>query len=241
MNHNNLYLKQLIVLLTVAMFAIMPKICLSASSENYHITEWGFSAGSGDLNSPNYTLVHTLGHMVAVGEIESDNFSISSGFVAAALPTLEATIDLDPDTLNTSSRGKWVTCYITLPEGYPRNVFDPTNVALTKVNGVPLNPFIFSDPEAIHGESDFVPANGSGSYLDEGEDQLPEYGNTDDILSVKFCRSQLQAVVSPGDEVNLTICGSLTNGATFQGSGLIRVIDQGKQKGGSEKNTGKSK
>lgn len=241
MKHYNLYGKQLIVLLAVGMLAIMPKICLSASSENYQITEGGFGAGGSRMSSASYSVVSTQGHMVAGGEMESENFTSSSGFVAAALPTLEAAIDIDPDTLNIRSGGKWITCYITLPEGYPRNVFDPTKVALSMVNGELLDPFIFSDPEAIHGESAFVPANGSGSYPDEGEDQLPEYEGSDEILSVKFRRFDVQAVVSPGDEVNLTICGSLTNGATFQGSGLIRVIDKGEQTGKSEKKSGKGK
>jgi len=33
-------------------------------------------------------------------------------------PEIEATIDIDPDTLNLQSKGKWITCYIRLPEGY---------------------------------------------------------------------------------------------------------------------------
>ncbi|MDD5446373.1 MAG: NosD domain-containing protein, partial [Methanocellales archaeon] len=32
--------------------------------------------------------------------------------------SVEASIDFDPDTLNIKSKGKWVTCYIELPEGY---------------------------------------------------------------------------------------------------------------------------
>lgn len=241
MKHYNQYGKWLIVLLAVVILAIMPKICLSASSEHYQITEGGFGSGSSQMSSPSYTVVSSQGQIVAGEEMESENFTNSSGFVAAALPTLDATIYLDPDTLNIRSRGKWVTCYITLPEGYPRNVFDPTNVALTMVNGESIDPFIFSDPEAIHGEDAFVSADYSGSYPDEEGDQLPGYEGSDDVLSVKFHRFEVQAVVSPGDEVDLTICGSLTNGATFQGSGLIRVIDQGEQKGQSEKNSKKGK
>ena len=35
------------------------------------------------------------------------------------MSAVEATVDFDPDTLNlTSYKGRWVTCYIELPEGY---------------------------------------------------------------------------------------------------------------------------
>lgn len=32
--------------------------------------------------------------------------------------TIEAAIDIDPDTLNLKSKGRWITCYILLPEQY---------------------------------------------------------------------------------------------------------------------------
>jgi hypothetical protein len=33
-------------------------------------------------------------------------------------PAIEAGIDIDPNTLNLTSKGKWISCYIWLPEGY---------------------------------------------------------------------------------------------------------------------------
>jgi hypothetical protein len=33
-------------------------------------------------------------------------------------PPIQAEIDIDPDTLNLAGKGKWITCYIWLPEGY---------------------------------------------------------------------------------------------------------------------------
>lgn len=32
--------------------------------------------------------------------------------------TFNASASYDPDTLNLESKGKWITCYIELPEGY---------------------------------------------------------------------------------------------------------------------------
>ena len=34
------------------------------------------------------------------------------------LPPIPADVDIVPDTLNLSSKGKWITCFIQLPEGY---------------------------------------------------------------------------------------------------------------------------
>jgi len=38
--------------------------------------------------------------------------------LSAIPPTIQATIDIDPDTLNLKSKGTWITAYIELPEGY---------------------------------------------------------------------------------------------------------------------------
>ena len=43
---------------------------------------------------------------------------------------ITAVIDLDPDTLNLKSKGKWATAYIELPEGYDVSDIDPTTVML---------------------------------------------------------------------------------------------------------------
>jgi hypothetical protein len=47
------------------------------------------------------------------GTIISDPVEIMIGN-----PTIEAGVDIKPDTLNTKSRGRWMTCYIDLPMGY---------------------------------------------------------------------------------------------------------------------------
>ncbi|MCK5560221.1 MAG: LamG domain-containing protein [Thermoplasmata archaeon] len=46
------------------------------------------------------------------------------------MESIEATIDLDPDTLNLKSKGKWLTAYIELPEGYDVNDIDQTTISL---------------------------------------------------------------------------------------------------------------
>jgi len=43
---------------------------------------------------------------------------------------IEADVDIDPDTLNLKSKGKWITCYIELPDGYDVNNIDINSVTL---------------------------------------------------------------------------------------------------------------
>jgi hypothetical protein len=45
-------------------------------------------------------------------------------------PPVPAEVDIDPDTLNLVSKGKWITCYISLPEGYDVADIDPNSVFL---------------------------------------------------------------------------------------------------------------
>jgi hypothetical protein len=44
--------------------------------------------------------------------------------------TIDATVSIDPDTLNLNSKGKWVTCYVELPEGYEASDIDVDSVSL---------------------------------------------------------------------------------------------------------------
>jgi hypothetical protein len=52
-------------------------------------------------------------------------YSFSAEIMSQAV---EASVNIDPDVLNLTSRGKYITCYLTLPEGY-----DVTNVDATTI------------------------------------------------------------------------------------------------------------
>ena len=53
-------------------------------------------------------------------------------FMASPLhePLIEAEIDINPDTLNLASKGKWITCHIWLPEEYDVADIDSNSVLL---------------------------------------------------------------------------------------------------------------
>jgi RHS repeat-associated protein len=114
---------------------------------------------------------------------------------------IEATVDIDPNTLNLNSHGKWITCYVALPEGYDVNSVDPTTIA--------LNDIIY--PDRTHIED----------YDGDGVQDL----------MVKFSRDLVCAVLEPAEEVTLTVSGKITERVYFEGTDTIRVIDKGKQKG----------
>lgn len=47
-------------------------------------------------------------------------------------PYIEASVNIDPDTLNLKSEGKWITAYISLPEGYNAADIDVTSLLLNE-------------------------------------------------------------------------------------------------------------
>jgi len=118
--------------------------------------------------------------------------------VASVLePTvIEGTVDIDPDTLNLKSKGKWITCYIELPEGY--------DVAEIDVSTIMLN--------------DLVPAESRPTgILDHDGDGVAE-------LMVKFSRAAVQGLLGPADQAELTVTGELADGTLFEGTDTIRVV-----------------
>jgi len=119
--------------------------------------------------------------------------------------TLEAAIDIEPDTLNLKSKGKWVTCYIELSEGYYVGDIEIDSVGLTNIDDDLLDPPIYTA-----GLSDI------GDYDDDGILDL----------MVKFDRHELILLLEVEDS-ELTVSGELIDGPMFEGSDTIRVIEKG--------------
>ena len=119
------------------------------------------------------------------------------GFAEAA-PAITGNMDFDPDTVNLDSKGKWVTCYIELPEGYV--------VADILISELVLN--------------DAVPADMShkGAVGDADGDGVPD-------LAVKFSREAVQNLLVLGDDQMVWVSGELVGGTLFSASDLITVLD----------------
>jgi len=118
--------------------------------------------------------------------------------------TVPASINIDPDTLNRGSNGKWITAYLELPFGYDPATILVSTIRLRAVNGQPL-------ASAIPAQSRPV------AIGDQNANGVPD-------LMVKFNRSLVERVVPDGERIMLTIEGQLTSNQVFSGSDIIRVI-----------------
>lgn len=119
-------------------------------------------------------------------------------------PIIACALDLDPNTLNLKSNGKWITAYIELPNG-----LDPAGIVLSslKLNGV-------------------LGVSGPSSVSDYDSDGISE-------LMVKFDRASVASLVSVGT-ATLTVTGELKDGTGIKGTNGITVIDPTmKKEGGS--------
>jgi len=116
---------------------------------------------------------------------------------------IEATIDVDPDTVNLKSKGKYITCYIELPEGFTAEDIVIETVKLS-VNENEI-------------EAELFPT-GLNDYNDN---------NITDLM-VKFNRENFYSVVDiPVAEI--MVSGDLITGESFQGTDTVLVIEKGNE------------
>ena len=95
------------------------------------------------------------------------------------------------------SRGKWVSVYLEPPEGHAASDIDVASVLLD--NSVP------------------VAAGVPVTIGDHDGDGIPD-------LELKFSRSALQALVSPGDDSVAVSVGGQIGGDCFEGADTIRIV-----------------
>jgi hypothetical protein len=128
-------------------------------------------------------------------------------------PVITTTVDIQPQALNLKSRGKWITTYIELPEGYSVADINRTTILL---NGtIPVDPFWISKPiKSMIGDFD--------------NDSIPD-------LMVKFDRQQVIKYIMANVDmsrlyeerfmtITFTVTGKLNDGTSFQGSDTIKII-----------------
>jgi len=148
-------------------------------------------------------------HYVGGGAVDSSgNLYIADHYgnrvqkFTPVVEVIEVAIDIKPDTLNLKSKGKWITCYIELPEGHNVDDIDISTILL----------------------NDQVPAESHPTGIgDNDNDGVPD-------LMVKFDRSAVQQILQASDDVEIVVTGELNDGTPFEGSDMIRVIDKGKKK-----------
>ena len=170
--------------------------------------KWEFATGGRVHSSPAIASDGTI----YVGSCDHKLYAVGEDYIPA-------TIDIDPHTLNIESKGKWITCYIELPEEYSVEKISLATVTLE-----------CSDYTAYTAE-------GSPSQVgDYDEDGTPD-------LMVKFDRQDLAEYLKDNldsfpQDVTLTVTGKVDS-LTFTGEDTIRVISpgKGKTKAGSSEET----
>ncbi len=154
-----------------------------------------FNATTGEWES--------LGAVVdTVNNTYSVNVTKFSFLLVARRPLLfiPATIDSDPDSLNLKSQGRFVTVYIEVP-GFDVHKIDLTSIRLNDL--LPIEPFFGFKAPPQFGDHDL--------------DEVPD-------LMVKFDRQEVQAILSLGENVTVTVSG-LLDGRPFRGTDTIRVFN----------------
>jgi len=110
--------------------------------------------------------------------------------------TLIATVDINPDTINLNRQGRWITAYISLPEGYNVNDIDRSSILLEGQ---------FS-PEWSNIEGDTLMVKFDASLITPYLwDRLNHMGNRVSI--------------------ELTVTGELVDGTLFTGSDTVTIMD----------------
>ncbi len=133
-------------------------------------------------------------------EVESEDMPNVNQVNIIFIKTIPATVNINPDVLNLKSKGKWITCYIELDEGYDVTEIDIDTILLNSIVPAESKPTMIKDFDG-DGKSD---------------------------LMIKFDRSTVEGILGPGEEIQITVKGEVTRIPfiiPFEGSDMIRVID----------------
>ena len=117
------------------------------------------------------------------------------------LTELQATIDIDPDTINLGSKGKYITAYIQLPVGYDVNSIDIASIQILTIQGHKLDiPIGTVGPHEI------------GDHNNDGINDL----------MVKFDRKSLTDILKEGS-AEIEVVGK-HDGTYFSGTDTVKVL-----------------
>ena len=99
---------------------------------DYHLSDFSPCIDAGDPNyipGPNETDLD--GKPRVLDGNEDDTAVVDMGaYEYGSLPPVEAVVKIHPGTLNLRSKGRWLTCYILLPQGCNAADIDPNSVLL---------------------------------------------------------------------------------------------------------------
>jgi parallel beta-helix repeat protein len=161
-----------------------------------------------EVSSADMTLI--LAENVPLHDIPTEPYIIASATFETPPPpsVITATIDVDPDNLNLGSKGKWVTAYIELPEGYDIADINVSSILLN--GGIPVD---VNAPIAI------------GDYDNDSIPDLLVKFNRDEVATyILDCIDTAELYINRFMTATLKITGKLNDETRFQGNYTIRII-----------------
>ncbi len=116
----------------------------------------------------------------------------------------QATVDIEPSSLNLRSGGMFITAYIELEDADVRDI----NASTVLLNNA-IRPILDEKYGFVTSEDSYI--------TDHDED-----GELERML--KFWRSEVEEMLDPSNNVSLTITGNLFDGVRFEGTDTIRTL-----------------
>jgi len=112
-------------------------------------------------------------------------------------------VDVDPDVLCHKSKGKWITAYIELPEGYDPSQIDRYSLRINET----ISPILDQKYDFVTDPEEYL--------LDYDDDGVVE-------LMVKFSREEVMSLIGERTgEVVLLLTGQLEDGRPIEGCGRV--------------------
>ena len=142
--------------------------------------------------------INNYGQIVGYGDYNGQTRAFL--LTPSVIPQLDVSIDIKPETLNLKSKGKYITVYIELEEGYHAEDIYMPSVAIIMINDDLIAPQLYTVGPYEIGDYD--------------EDSVPD-------LMVKFDRQELNFLETT--DKYIAIEGELVDGSQFEGTAIIRV------------------
>ena len=159
--------------------------------------------------------------------LEGGDADFQDMILAMLIPVIKAKVCIYPHTLNLKSRGRWITCFITLPSDYDVEDIDVSTIMLN--GSIPAEPKPVAILNFRCGNCKFDCKDG---FNCDNEDV--DRCNGIKVLMVKFNRTAVIEYIKSAIDLNgklekwlkitLTVSGKLFNCQTFEGSTRIRII-----------------
>jgi len=143
----------------------------------------------------------------AIDENNQDNYPLMNPWTPVP-PSINASVDIIPNTLNLKTKPKYVTAFIELPEDY--------NVSDIDISSILMNNTISVSPEAqiVIGDYD----------NDTIPDLMVKFNGTEVIEYILDNINMTELAERRRIDVTLTVAGRLNDGTIFQGSDIVRVM-----------------